>query len=258
MRLAPVLVALLVAAGCAAGPPETGLTGAVMQYRSDIAARVLTVRLRAGNPVTVERVQLRPAGFVPSPPVTPGTALGAGTTADIRIPLEAPDCAATAGESTAVVTAGGAESVLVLADAHGAVGALQRAECAERAVRDRAGVTFGPVWTRDGDRLRGTVRLHRRAGTGPVAVTELGGTTIFGIRPAGGRTLPLTLGGADVVLPVEVVAARCDPHALAESKRATAFTVVAAVPASPPARLTVTPDDREPLLTFAADRCRGQ
>ncbi|MBP2369025.1 hypothetical protein [Pseudonocardia parietis] len=260
MRLAPVLLVLLAAvAGCAGEPAGAGLSGTVVQYRSDVAARVLTVRLRAGAPVTVDRLELRPAGFAPSPPVTPGVVLGAGTTSDVRVPLGAPDCSAEPAGSTALVTAGGVESVVVLADEYGAVGALQRAECAERAVRDRAAVTFDPVWTRTGERLLGTLRLHRRAGDEPVTVTELGGTTIFGLRPAAGHTLPLTLAPAasDAVLPVEVTATRCDPHALAESKRATAFVVAAVPGGGEPARLTVTPDDGGSLLVFAADSCGG-
>lgn len=255
MRLAAVLLVIAAGlAGCGAGPPGGGLTGAVMQYRSDIASRVVTVRLRAGADVRVERVELRPAGFTPSAPVVPGAALGAGTTTDVRVPLGVPDCRAAPAPTTALVTTEGTTETLTLADEHDAIGALHRAECAERAARDRADVTFDPVWTRSGDRLLGTVRLHRRAGTEPVSITELGGTTLFGITPAPGSRLPLTLGPSaqDISLPVRIEAARCDRHALAESKRATAFAVVTG---EPPVRLTVSPQDRVPLLDFAADVC---
>ncbi|ANY05129.1 hypothetical protein [Pseudonocardia sp. HH130630-07] len=261
MRIpALVLVLLVGAVGVACTGPRddaAGLSGTVMQYRSDIAARVLTVRLRAERPTTVQRVELVPGGFGPSPAVTPAAGLGAGTTTDVRIPLGEPDCAAGPGPSTARITVGDEPVVIDLDDSYGAIAALHRGECAERAVRDRSDVVLHGPWVRAGDRLTGSLRLHRRAGTDPVAITELGGTTIFGMRPGAGAVLPLTLAaGPDAVLPVEILATRCDPHALAESKRATAFDVVATVAAEPPVRLTVSPDDREALLGFATDVCR--
>ncbi|MEQ3550132.1 hypothetical protein WIS52_06575 [Pseudonocardia nematodicida] len=262
MRRALVLVVVLLAAGCGSTPDDgAGLSGAVMQYRSDIASRILTVRLRASGDVRIDRLELRPGGFDPVAPVPVGRDLGAGRTADVRVGFGPPRCDGTAaGPSTAVVTTvSGADQVVTLADDHDAIGALHRAECAERAIRAVAVIGFDRTWERDGDLLRGMLHLRRTGGADPVTVGELGGTTIFGLNPAAGTALPLVLpaGAADAALPVVVEATRCDPHALAESKRATAFVAVAAVGSGPPTRLTVAPDDadRGALLDFATDVC---
>lgn len=268
---AAAALALALVAGCAAaprrdaGPPAPELSGSVAQYRSDIAARILTVRLRSAGDVRVDRVLLRPAGFDPAGPAGSGADLTAGRTTDVRAGYGPARCTGDddtgSGPSTATVTVTGGGTTraveVTLDDPYDAVGDLRRAECAERAIRDAAVIGFDPAWTRDGDVLRGTLRLRRTAGAVPVSVDELGGTTVFDLRAGGPLPAVLAGGAASTTVPVEVRTARCDAHGLAESKRATAFVGYVRLDDGEPVRLTVAPADadRETLLRFATDSC---
>lgn len=275
MRRSRILVAVLVgialiggpttacaAGGGRSGPADAatvGLSGSLMQYRSDIANRILTVRVRADRDLRVERMVLRPAGFTPLAAVRSDTAVDAGGTADLRVGYGAARCdGRRPGPSTALLTVVHdrvtRDVVLILDDEYDAIAGLRRAECAEREVRAQADIGFGRDWVRDGDLLRGTLRLSRVGADDPVTVTELDGTTLFDLRGP-----PVTLGVRQAMasVPVEIETTRCDPHALAESKRATAFVAYAAAGDGELVRLTVNPAvaDRELLLTFATDSC---
>lgn len=271
--LAALLVMLVVAA-CGAAPEfpsaaESGLTGSIMQYRSDTARRVLTVRVRAATPIEIREVIARPVGFEPTEPAVLDARLGVGNTVDVRLAYGAARCAEPpSGGSEAVVEVvrdGRSSRVLLpLEDEYGQLARLNTTECAERAVRAQAEFAFTGGWTPDptGRLMRSTLSLHRIAGGTDVEVAELGSTTLFAVHggPSGGPVVTLPAGTTDASVPVEVETVRCDSHALAESKRATVFGMFVGVGGAEPVSITVSPDDAgvEALVRFATESCAGR
>lgn len=113
-----------------------------------------------------------------------------------------------------------------------------------------------------GAALRGTLRLRRLAGSAEVLVPELEGTTLLGVTggPPGGPVAVLPPGSAEVSVPVQVTATRCDEHALIESKRPTAFGAFVALDGGTLVRLVIEPEpaERGQLTRFASDRCAAR
>jgi hypothetical protein len=269
--LAGLLVAL--AGACGAPPPpsaaDAGLTGSIMQYRSDTARRVLTVRVRAAAPVEIREVLARPVGFEPTAPAVLDTRLGVGNTVDVRLAYGAARCGEPlSGDSEAeveVVRDGRSSRVrLTLADEYGQMARLNTTECAEQAVRAQAEFAFTGGWAPDptGRLMRSTLTLRRVAGDAEVTVVELGSTTLFALRggPAGGPVVALPPGTAQASVPIEVETVRCDSHALAESKRATVFGMFVGVGGAEAVSITVSPDDTgvDALVRFATESCAGR
>lgn len=177
-RLGAVVAVLVVLLGAACGTaPEfpaaagVGLSGSVMQYRSEIARRVLTVRVRAAAPIDVRGLVVRPAGFEPAEPVATEAALGAGNSVDVRATYGAARCDMTptgAGDALVDVVRDGRESrvQLPLEDTYGQIALLHATECAERAVRSQVEFSYPGGWAADstGQVLRGTLQLRDRRG----------------------------------------------------------------------------------------------
>ena len=88
-------------------------------------------------------------------------------------------------------------------------------------------------------------------------MTEVAGTTLFTVE-VGAEGPPALQAGSDVAAaPLRLAPARCDPHAVAESKRGYAFPVWVSVAGGEPVHLTVAPGDdlRERLERLLADVC---
>lgn len=276
---AALLLALCVGCGGAAPPAgpdgglpsaaEAGLSGSVMQYRSDIARRVITIRVRAGGPLGVRDVVLRPAGFDAGEPAPVDAQLAPGTTVDLKATYGPARCdGSTTGATDAVVEVqqdGAARRVrLDLEDRYGLFTSLHRAECAERTIRRQVEFSFVGGWSPspDGAAQRSTLRLRRLEGRAAVTVSELGGTTLFGLRagPPGGPVAVLGPDAPEVSVPAEVQATRCDDHALAESKRATAFSMLVSVDGGVLVKLVLDPDQagHDTLVRFASESCAAR
>src|SRR3954454_8291554 len=103
--------------------------------------------------------------------------------------------------------------------------------------------------------MRISVELRRIAGADPVRVTGTGSNTVYDITADG--ALP-TLRNGSVELQVDMVAARCDVHALGESYRTGLIGLVIAVGERAPRPYVLTPADdvRHNLETFAVTSCR--
>lgn len=252
-------------------PAPVPLEVALTQYRSDQALRRVQVKVTntGAEPVRVDAVRLDADGFTPEPPTPKDAVLGPGGRVDLPVPLGAPRCppadrapAATpeppvsAGEARvdARIRVGDAPARDVTLDLPAPDPLLDRllaVECAQRALAEAVQVGFGPTWTpataTAGDQpvLRGTVELRRRATAAEVVVTGLGGSVIFTLRPAPERAPPLltlATGLQTAAVGVEVLASRCDAHALADSKRTFAFPAWVRVGDGPETFTTLTPD----------------
>ena len=283
-RTAPALVlGLLVLAGCAVAPAavapapaaDLGVSARLLQYRRDVPRRVVQLQVQAVGPgVVVEDVELRLAAYAPTRRTGATTVLRPGSPVDVPLPQGEALCDADpSGPSTALLTVrrdgGPPQQVLAtLPDTSVLVGRLHRPECAERALRRSVDVGlvggFVPDGA-DGGARRTTLRLRRTRPDGPrVVVPELQNGILFTVRtsadprvPVPSPVLVLEPGQQVAEVPIVVRAERCDPHALAESKRTSIFRFAFAIDGAEPVQLLLQPDEasRDLLVQYATDQC---
>jgi hypothetical protein len=247
-----------------AGDEHAGLTGQLLQFRRDVAARRLQVRLVAANTgLVVEGLELRAPGLPISSALNGEAALRQQPGLDLPVVMGAADC--TVQPAPPVVElrlrddTGARRTVVVPLDDGGLVRRLHDQDCADQLLQGEADirvVDVVPVPTAKGPALRVSIQLSRIAGTDPVRVTGTSSNTVYDIDPVG--PLP-TLGTGTAVLVVDAVPARCDAHALGESYRTGLIDLVLAVGDAAPRPYVLTPADdvRHRLETFAVETCRA-
>lgn len=237
MRRAAVLSTLVVllAAGCGPSrppvaaspstlPPVGELTGEVVRLRTDeaVGGRV-QVRLTATEPLTVTAVALQSPAFTAQPPTVEDTDYRAGQTIDLPVPFGAVDCDQPVDPVAARVTVvlGGAVEDLVVPLAGDALATVAGEECA--VARFAAAVTLEVRGLTDGpDDVTGDVVLTRVAGHDEdVEVAALGRSVL--LQPTTSTGLPAVLGDDELVLPLRITLATCEPHVLAEAKKPFVF-----------------------------------
>lgn len=257
MSRAGVIALLLVATalgGCAGGvrdgaAPASGAatSGAdavdhtllvdVQRSRAAAGRGVLEVRLRTTGDAAVEvtRLQLIDGRFAPVPPVPKSTTVRPGEVGIITpIPASDPICeAGPEGRPEMAVSflAGGVtvDVVVAVGDAgNDVLTAIHTEECGRRELLAAADLGFGDDWvTVSPATARGTIRLARTTASEPLVLEQVQGTVILSLRVLDGvgdgpvATLPA--GETATEVGVEVSAARCDPHALIESKKTYVF-----------------------------------
>lgn len=155
--------------------------------------------------------------------VDPGTPICGGASADPPL--------------TAVTVPGTPEPFLLPIDAAGqdVLTRLHGSACQRQAILDAADIGFSPEWTPAGRATaRGTIAVERSTSGVPITLHDVQGTVIFAL-----EVLPTTPRATDPgtaahvarlgpeeqrqEVPVEVSAARCDAHGLAESKKTFLF-----------------------------------
>ena len=264
MRLlltAGTAVGTLLLGGCAAAPDtDPALTVALEQSRDNENRHLLQVALTndGGEPVEVVRLQLRSPAYSGVAPTVREDVLAPGRRLAFPIAYGAADCRRS-GPATVVVghRRDGVlrETELDVPADDPLLGRLHDRECRLVALGRTAGLSF-TGWSRVGGAARAELVLTRRRGPEPVAVTAVDGSVIFTLRATG--PLPLALSGPQVRVPVEATPTRCDPHALAESKRTYEFSLAVAYGDGPPLTAAVRPDPADlPLLQqLVLDTCR--
>ena len=239
----------------------------LVQYRRDEALHQVQAKVTntGDTDLVVERLVLELPGFDPVPPTEPEAELWPGRRADLPVVYGPARCdgarpVPTSGVATARLDLAGVDEPVVLeAPDDGLLEQLATQECAQRAVTDAVPLAFTDAWTPvgTGDDLAVTGALR----VGPVDVVRaarlagIDGTTLFGVSTS--TPLPLALAGAAVDVPVTVAPQRCDPHAVAESKRGYAFRVAVSLDGAEPVLVTVDVDPaQQPVLQAALlERC---
>jgi hypothetical protein len=168
--------------------------------------------LFATVPLAAEAVQLEPGGRRFVLPVPYGEARCDGEPAETFA-------------AVVVLDDGEALRLPVVEEYPGAIGRVHGRECAAADLRERVDVRFGDRWTRHGDAVSGELILEQLRPGDPVAVEDARGSVIFTIRvdDAEPPILRVTDEEPTASVPITISADRCDPHALAESKRTFMF-----------------------------------
>ena len=280
MRGAAVVLALVaVLAGCggadepASAPPSPaverlpevpGIAGEAVQLRTDAAiGGQVQVRLidTGPAPFTVTSVQLDSPGFAAVPARTVAATYAPGQTIDLPTPFGTVDCAAAVDPVAARVTVQrpeGAVEELRVPLAGDTMAQVHDAACAVERVLAVVGIAVEDL-TEAGTTTTGEVVLTRRSGDEPVEVTRLGGSVV--LQPVLDDELPVTLAPDqdELRLPVTFDAARCDPHALAETKKPFVFPLAVTVGdgESVPVDLPIDDAQKLQLEQFLGRVCTG-
>ena len=278
------LVLAVATAGCAAGTPDPGptdptglppgVTVALTQQRSDVAARQAEVQIHNGaaSPLRVGDVRLVDPRFASAATrvVDRTSTLAPDATVNIRVQL--PDVVCGGGDDAAstvtiayeldgrshTATAPASELFPFLAELH-------RRDCVAQAVDAAASVTFG-AFTSAGAGAPATLDLVIVPTAGAdadvvlVGIRETNLLTFAGLAdgalPLGVEIAPGDATARTVSLPL--LPARCDPHAVQEDKRGTVFPVDVTVDGEPGQFLLAAPPDlRGRLLTWVTAWCGG-
>jgi len=218
-----------------AGLPEVpGVQAEAVRLRTDEALGG-QVHVRITNtgaaPFTVTSLQLDSPGFAAVPAIPVEASYAPDRTIALPVPFGAVDCEADTDPAAARLTVarpGGTVEELLVPLAGGALAQVHGEECAVEAVTAVVGIAVEQL-AEAGETLTGEVVLSRRDGDEPVQVVRIGGSVV--LTPVPDDELPVTLSPGDraLRLPVTFDAARCDPHALAETKKPFVFPVVVAV-----------------------------
>lgn len=216
---------------------EPALEVELLQYRLDQAPRRIQVAVtnRTGAPITVTSVALEAPGYAGMPPTPKDSEIAAGARVDLPVALGEARCAEGTAQSAGqpVVLArvraeDGAERdvQVTLPSPYEPLDRLLIRECAQLALARALSVTFAPTWTPapvDGHRtLHGALAVQRLESAEPLTVSGTQGNVIFTMGPLGAAASPLLVlepGQDRAEIPIEITVSRCDPHALADSKR---------------------------------------
>jgi hypothetical protein len=242
-------------AGTATTPPDGPLTALLERSRlfEGSGQLYLTFVSHSSEVVEVGEVALRSALFEP---VAPGGRIlavaASGDPISMPIPYGPAVCA---GEEPdlgvrVVLAVDGEPTELDLGPAAPAIIRLHTLECAARAVRELVDVDFGADWAVVGPgRARGTITLTPRR-DGDVRLQAVSASVVFSLEPTSDLSAP---GG----VVVDALAARCDAHALTESKKTFVFTLTFSVDGGDPVRVELVAADGpvRAALDQAIDDC---
>jgi hypothetical protein len=287
---AATLTAALLTAGCsgAEGGAEgadgakdvatpAGLSVSVLQYRLDYEIRRIQIKVinDGADPVTVSAARLTSPAFTAdaawlSKDRADETMIAPGTATDLPALLAPTNCAgrpALTGSARIDLRLAdgtiGRTAALPVQDPFGSIAKVHSQDCRRAAALAIADLTLvDPLrtTTRDGA-LLGLLdlKLTPTGAPGSLTVESIGSTTLLS-PPAGnlwtvGRTVSAASGPQTVTL--QLRAARCDPHAIAEDKRGTVLPLTVRMDGGESGLLSLPADPqlRRQIQSFVHDAC---
>ncbi|MDP3209025.1 MAG: hypothetical protein Q8M65_07740 [Rhodoglobus sp.] len=275
MRWAIAGAAGLLLASCSSVPvqlPE-GVTVSAYQGRFDRAERQLELKVTNTTDATftVTSAVLDSTRFVDEARWDRPQDIPSGSARDLRVALGAADCSDTPALDEVVLdfvlpNGSGGSARLTIVDAS-VIDAINSEDCLAEAVAKVA--TIEPSdslrWM-PGARLPATLDLTvtPTGAPGSIGITESTATVLLSLVDDGGApvfSLPQTVvvdaDSAPAVIPLRLIPARCDPHAVAEDKRGTIFPLQALTSDGDSGQVLVPVSDaiRAELYAFYADYC---
>lgn len=242
--------------------PVDGIEAEAVQLRTDAAVGgQVQVRVTdtGAEPFTVTSVAIDSPAFAPLPDVPVTAAYAPGQTIDLPTPFGEVVCDRAAEPAAArltVVRPDGRSEVLRVPLAAADLTGIHADACAARAALAVAGVAVTGLAV-DGESAAGSLVLTRAADDDrAVTLTRLEGNVLYDA----GTDLPRTLddAAATLAVPLEFTMARCDPHALAETKQPYRFVLGMQVgeDAEVTVDLPLDPAQRDVLAELVDAACR--
>lgn len=249
-----------------APPPSTvplspGVDVTLQQYRADEVAQQIGIQVtnRTDGVIEVATARIDWAGLAQIAATDVDYPVAPGVTVDLKVeygdavcsdpPLVAetlpPDPIA-----VEVVTAAGETLRWPVDDVRGVLARLHGLDCRRQAVEHLVAVEIGRTWTPSdaGDAVMGELTLSRRHATGAATLTGISGSVLLNVDIAPEAATELT--GDTLTIPIVVTSAnRCEPHALADSKKTYDFQVTIEVDGVD-ASISVTPDPADQPKVF--------
>lgn len=255
--LIAVTVAATLVAGCASGAATepSDLVVDVENSRTAQIRGVLYARLvnEGDRPLEVTSLELLDERFAEVPATPKSTTVDPGGD-PVVTPFEYGDVVCDDGASgpaslAVTIVSGGelSERVLPVATAgEEALTQLHASTCRQRAAVAAADIRFGPAWQATAPATaRGRIVVERAATDDEVVVEQAEGTVIFSLRILGEDEDHVVVLAEDQTIAeveVEVSAARCDPHALIESKKTYSFPIWVRVGQAPAVYVVLEPE----------------
>lgn len=230
-------------------PPVAGIAAEVVENRTDRAAGgqvQVKVTDTGTEPFTVSSVALDSPGFAPLAPVPVTASFVPGRRIDLPTPYGAPVCDTAAEPAAArltVVRPGGAVEELRVPLAAEVLAGIHARLCAAVAVRELVAVAVVDL-VPQGDVLTGRLAVTRTGGDDAgVTVTRVEGNVLY----AAEAEVPLELaaGEREASAGMTIATARCDPHALAETKQPYLMPLAVSVDGGPEVVLDLPLDEAQ-------------
>lgn len=211
--------------------PE-GVTTDLLFLRGQEVNRRAALRITngSGSSLLVTSAQLRSPLFEMVAAGATNVLIPAGRTLDVFVDYGPAMCPAADEPSlaalTVVIDGGQPQSGTVPVPDHSA-GMRNGRECDQRYVTDRLSLSFGAHFRIEGDTAYTTLDVERLADDEPATIDYVRGTVTMGIEPEplGPPVAELEPGSQATSIPVSLWVARCDEHAVIESKRNYHFRV---------------------------------
>lgn len=254
----------------AAAPSAPPLGLSVTQNRVDQGTLRVAVKVanEGASTVWVERVGLDVAGFGEGEPNSDPARLTPGLRADLPVMLGEADCEggvpSSAGEPEVTLTVrpegGQPQEVRQVLPPQVVLDELLVDLCEIRAIGEAVDIRFGESWTFEGATMLGTIQMRRLDSRERIALTGIGGTVLYNLRPVPDRPAPLLVlePGMDAAeLPVQFTVGRCDGHALSQSRQSFRFSTWVSLGDAPEEYAPLVPpeDVREPWLELTRIGC---
>ncbi len=192
----------------------------------------VTVTNTGDSAVTITRLTLEADQFARVPPVSKDTTIDPGRRVALQTGYGAAVCDVPSDSPVSVTlriedNAGTTGDVMFALPAD-TVADMHADECGQQTVREVVDLRLSRDTHDAGEGLRTELVVERRRSTVPVRVTGLRGSVIFTVEPIDPVETPLVQLASDqgaARLRVQIVASRCDPHAVADSKKTYLFSV---------------------------------
>lgn len=187
----------------------------------------LTLRNDDDEPVAVEALQLDVPWFETVPPQERRSTLAPGRT--VAIPIDFGDARCPPDEDadgTVVLTIAGEAQRIPVIEPSEALATLNERQCTEQEVRDAFAIGWGEELTPAGEvAVRTTLEVERLEPDHTLDIHLVRSSVVFNLAAVGGGHPSAALAAGDdrAAVPVTFDAARCDSHALTESKKTFIF-----------------------------------
>jgi hypothetical protein len=253
------------------------MTASIVQYRRDVAQRLVKIKIAngSGEDVQITLVRATLPGYETAPGRVRTTRLAAGKRADMPTQLGTPTCdAPISGTPTAtvqIVSEGGrtTRATVPITDERDLIERIRAHDCAVERVKAAVDITVSDTWRQIGEgadaAVSGHVTMALRPGGGSARVTNLDSGLLLRVEsggPSGDDDATYTVDERRPRMEwdVELVGGRCDAHAVAEANSLVALNFWISVRDEEPAPVRWAPsaDTLRVMVDALLERCESR